>query len=113
MVKIPLTPWPNQELQTDLDDQMCTLRVYERAGFMYLDLTVGSSLIASGMLCLPTTPVLPDTITGFSGNFYVVDMLAASGATQAKPSYTGWGTRWQLCYLTAAELAELKAEKNG
>lgn len=59
MIQIPLSAYPNQSMQIDLDGQVCSLHVFERAGFMYLDLTVGRTLLAEGMLCQPTTPVLP------------------------------------------------------
>ncbi|WP_449555736.1 phage baseplate plug family protein, partial [Hymenobacter terricola] len=50
MIEIPLTPYPDQELQIDLGGQACTIRVFERAGFMYMDLSVRRTKILKGAL---------------------------------------------------------------
>lgn len=113
MIKIPLTAYPDQELQIELGEQMCTLHVFERYGFMYLDVTVKNTLIIAGMLCHPTTPALPPNLQGFEGNFYVIDTKAANTATQTEPNYTGWGTRYLLYWLSPAEMAQLEAARNG
>lgn len=107
MIEIPLSAYPDQKLQIDLGGQMCTLRVYERSGFMYLDLTLGRTLLASGLLCQPTTPVLAPPPSGFSGNFCVIDTLAASESSQESPEFSGWGTRYKLYWLSPDDIADM------
>lgn len=107
MIQIPLSAYPNQSMQIDLDGQACMLHVFERAGFMYLDLTVGRTLLAEGMLCQPTTPVLPYPLRGFRGQFYVIDAQAGTPQTQESPGFAEWGTRFQLYWLTDNEVEAL------
>lgn len=83
MIEIPLTSYPDQELQIDLGGQACTIRVFERAGFMYMDLTVRRTKILKGTLCQPTTPIIPRTVRGFSGQFYVIDDAAATAGSRS------------------------------
>ena len=109
MIEIPLTSSPDQELQIDLGGQACTIRVFERAGFMYMDLTVRRTKILKGALCQPTTPVIPETITGFSGQFYVIDGMAATAGSQESPAFAEWGTRYKLYCIPDDELMEMKA----
>ena len=107
MIEIPLATYPDQKLQIDLDGQMCTLHVFERSGFMYLDLTLGRALLAQGMLCQPTTPILPPVLKGFSGNLCVIDTAAASESSQESPEFPGWGTRWKLYWLSPDDITEM------
>ena len=109
MIEIPLTPYPDQELQIDLGGQACTIRVFERAGFMYMDLTVRRTKILKGALCQPTTPIIPETVRGFSGQFYVIDDAAATAGSQESPDFSGWGTRYKLYWLPDSELMEMRA----
>ena len=109
MIEIPLTPYPDQELQIDLGGQACTIRVFERAGFMYMDLTVRRTKILKGTLCQPTTPIIPKTVRGFSGQFYVIDDAAATAGSQESPAFSGWGTRYKLYWLPDGELVEMRA----
>ena len=108
MIEISLTPYPDQELQIDLGGQPCTIRLFERAGFMYMDLTVRRTKILKGALCQPTTPIIPETVTGFSGQFYVIDSMAATAGSQESPAFAEWGARYKLYWFPADELAAMK-----
>ena len=107
MIQIPLSAYTNQSMQIDLDGQVSTLHVFERACIMYLDLTVGRTLLAEGMHCQPTTPVLPYPLRGFRGQFYVVDTQAGTPQTQESPAFAEWGTRFQLYWLSDDETEAL------
>ena len=109
MIEIPLTPYPDQALQIDLGGQACTIRVFERAGFMYMDLTVRCTKTLKGALCQPTTPIIPETVRGFSGQFYVIDDAAATAGSQDSPACSGWRTGERLYWLPDDELMEMRA----
>ena len=73
MEVIPLITYPNQELQIILENQDCTIKVYERSRYTFMDLSVGDSYIRRGQLCVPYAPILSEPCN-FTGNFYVVDV---------------------------------------
>ena len=105
MQEVPLIQYPNQELQCTLYDQDCTIRVYERSGYTYLDLSYNDQTVREGQLVIPYARVLSGT-NGFKGNFYVVD-TERDALTQEIPQYDGLSIRWKLYYLTPDELAEI------
>lgn len=109
MEVIPLITYPNQELQIILENQDCTIKVYERSRYTFMDLSVGDSYIRRGQLCVPYAPILSEPCD-FTGNFYVVDVKSQE-FEQEPPEYQGWNSRWFLLYLTAAEIEELNAYK--
>ena len=109
MEVIPLITYPNQELQIILENQDCTIKVYERSRYTFMDLSVGNSYIRRGQLCVPYAPILSEPCD-FDGNFYVVDVKAQE-FEQEPPEYQGWNSRWFLLYLTPAEIEELNAYK--
>lgn len=106
---IPLIQYPNQELQIILANQDCTIKVYERSRYTFLDLMVGEQYIRRGQLCVPYAEILSEPCD-FAGNFYVIDTDAPE-FEQESPEYQEWNKRWFLIYLTADEIAELKAYK--
>lgn len=106
MIQIPLIQYPNQELQIILADQNCTIKLYQRGGYCYLDLSVDDNVILRGQLAIPGAQILANTMNGFKGNFYIVDTVN-NADIQALPSYEEFSTRYVLLYLTEDELIEL------
>ena len=104
METIPVRPEPNQTFQVVLHDQDCSLRIYARnmadgSEPLYMDLYVDEQPIFYGTLCkdalvLPLYDYMP-----FEGGLLFVDMNGAED-----PQWSGLGTRWQLVYLTQAEV---------
>lgn len=105
MQKIPLEPLTGQTLNVVLAGQNCTVSVYQRAGFMYLDLAVGETYLIRGLLIVPAEPILP-TLAGFVGNLYMID-IQNTPAEQVSPTWDGLGSRYELFYTTEAETEEL------
>ena len=52
MQVIPLQAIPNQRFNIVLNDQNCTLHLYQRRDYMFLDLSVDNVVIRQGMICL-------------------------------------------------------------
>lgn len=95
---IPLQSIPAQRLQVVLDGQYCTIAVYWRWGRCYADLTVGSTPIFKGALCLHLEKINSSPNIAFSGSLYFIDTQS-----QDAPQWDGLGERWVLVYLSDGE----------
>lgn len=116
MIEVPLQHLPNQELIMILDGQNVTLHVYQRgedeSTRMFLDVSVGSTVVQRGAPMLPRVGIL-STPKDFTGQFRLVDS-AAKPDWQTTPVYTQIGTavnkdRYRLYYLSASEDAAVEA----
>jgi hypothetical protein len=107
MLEIPLIAVPNQQLLARLDEQDCTINVYQRGARVYLDLALDGVPLRQGAICLPGVPVV-DAPWPFVGGLYMVD-TGTTPKGQQPPQWEGLGTRWKLYYLDAAEMAEVAA----
>lgn len=103
MLHLSLEAVPNQEFQVVLDDQNCTIALYQRGKRMYLDLYVDDAAVCRGAVCLPGVGV-PRTSNKFSGRLFMIDALSAPDR-QEPPQWEGLGSRWRLYYLTAEDAA--------
>ena len=101
MQTIPLQAVPNQILTIVLASQLTQLSIYTMSdGNLYMDVLVNNVAIITGVLCKNNNKIVRDVYLGFSGDFVFED---TQGTTD--PSYTGLGARYQLVYMTAADLA--------
>lgn len=104
---IPTQAVPAQNILTTLDDgQLILLKVYTRRYGMFIDVSVNGVLEIGAVICenlnrIIRNKYLNDAV-GFSGDFVFYD---TQGNTD--PVYTGLGTRYQLLYLTEADLASI------
>lgn len=114
MIEVPLQPLPNQELIMILDGQNVTIHVYQRGegedAHMYLDITVGSSIVQYGAPLIPRVGIL-STPNSFNGQFRLVD-TASKPDWQTNPVYTELGmgvnkARYRLYFLSASEEQEV------
>lgn len=96
---IPLQAVPNQTLTVLLADQNCRINVYQKFFGLFVDLSVGSTLILSGVIAQQANRIARYAYLGFTGDLVFFD---TQGATD--PVYTGLGSRYQLVYLEAADL---------
>ena len=122
MITIPLAQVPAQTLNVALDGQSVTLSIYtlsrSKMSYLlgqatnpaaevtpvlktYMDVTLAGTVIRTCMLCLNCCRVLAaQQYSAFVGDFVFVDTQGTSD-----PLYTGLGTRWQLVYIEASDLA--------
>lgn len=101
---IPLRAVPNQTLTVLLGNQNCRINVYQKFFGLYLDLAIGSTPIVAGVVCENANPIVRYAYLGFVGDLAFIDTQGS-----ADPVYTGLGSRWQLAYLEAADLAAAAA----
>ena len=104
MTEIPLQAIPAQEVQTILDGQNCTLRVYWRVWKLYMDLLVDSEPVFQGAVCQNRQWVNQSPSVEFSGGLVFVDALG-----DESPRWDGLGTRWFLLYFDADEAEDPEA----
>ena len=83
MQEIPIRALPRQEFNVLLDDQQCTILLYQRGLYMYMDLTVNGELV---------------TATKFKGSLHFADSLGTD-----PPQYAELNTRFFLLYLSENE----------
>lgn len=98
---IPIQPVPSQRIICVLAGQNCQIGIYQKGGYVYLDLNSNGVDMCVGSLAHNGVPLdARNSYDGFSGNLYFIDTQGSDD-----PLYTGFGTRWFLIYLTAAEVA--------
>jgi hypothetical protein len=103
---IPLQPVPNQTLQVQLSNQPIVLNVYQLAYGLFVDVFVGTSLIAAGVICENLNRIVRDAYRGFVGDLAFLD-VQTTGGEGSDPVYTGLGTRYLLIYDDAGFSANL------
>ncbi len=100
MIKIPLEQIPNQEFEIILNNQSCTIHLFLRGDYLYLDLMLDNEPVFYGAICYDRTKILPVNSI-FKGNFIFIDNLSSSN-----PEYTKLNDRYKLYYLTNDEVSE-------
>ena len=104
MLIVPLQALPNQTVLAQLSNQSCTINVQQMAYGLFMALYVGPTVIVAGAPCQNLRRVVHDAYLGFLGDLLFNDTQGSSD-----PVYTGLGgiagARFQLCYVTPADLA--------
>lgn len=104
---IPLNPVPSQVVQTILGDQLCQIKVYQKAFGLFVDLYVDHVLIIGGVIAENFNRVVRSAYLGFLGDLVFMD----NTGDNSDPDYTGLGTIYSLIYVEAAELLDLASVK--
>jgi hypothetical protein len=102
MLLIPTIATPNQQLDTQLSGQNCTLRIYQKRTGLFMDVLVDGALVIGGVLCLNQNLIVRNLYLGFTGDFTFVDTLG-----KTDPVYTGLGEQYLLLYLETTDLAQI------
>lgn len=98
MQVIPIQAIPNQSFNVVLDDQNCTLHLYQKGAFLYMDLAVEGVDVRTGYICLCNADLLEYPTPLFNGVLFFADMQGRG----EPPSYEGLGSRFVL-FFEAAE----------
>lgn len=99
---VPLAAIPNQSLSVRLDDVRMVLRLKEANGVMVADLERAGTVILSAVRVLAGEPIIPYRYLE-SGNFLFLTL------DDDLPDWRKFNASQQLLYLTAAEIATLRA----
>lgn len=98
ILEIPLSAEPSKIYKCILNNQECTLKLYQKGRNMFLDLQVGAEYICTGAVCLNLVPAVQVSSPDFSGNLVFVDILG-----DTPPQYEGLNSRYFLVYYTEDE----------
>jgi len=102
MQQIPLSQIPAQTLSVTLAGQSCTLSIYWRQARLYLDLSVGPTVICVGAVCQNRADVLQSKSPDFTGTLHFFD-LQGERPPQWEQLYTGTDGRFVLYYVAEGE----------
>jgi len=102
MQTVPLLPIPNQTLQINLNGQSCTINIQQFYTGLFLTLYVSNQLLLSCVICENLVRIVVDAYIGFAGDLVFNDTQGTSN-----PIFTGLGSRFELVYLTPADLSVL------
>lgn len=101
MQLIPIQSIKNQTLQVQLDNQPCTLDIYQLAYGLFMNVYLNNTLIVAGVICENLNRIVRSVYLGLSGDFVFVDTQGSSD-----PIYNELGSRFQLIYLSASEIPD-------
>lgn len=104
MQVIPLQAIPNQVINAVLGGQNCTIVLYQRDPGLFCNLYVGTALVIGGVICENINRIVRDSYLGFIGDLIFEDLQG-----DEDPHYSGLGSRWVLCYVTPADIAQAEA----
>lgn len=100
---IPIQAVPSQTVNCVLGGQNCQIAVYYKVQGIFVDLAINGADVFVASLGLNQNPLDPcNSYDGFAGDLYFIDTQGSDD-----PQYTGFGTRWFLLYLTAAEIESI------
>ena len=100
MQVIPIQATPSQSLSVVLDGQNVKIQIYYKDQGIFVDVTSDNIAVGIGTLALNVVPLVSRAYSGFLGNLMFLDLQG-----NLDPSYSGFGTRYKLIYLTADEYA--------
>lgn len=98
MQSIPLQPVPAQLTKVVLSGQNCQISVYEKSQGLFVDLNADGVDIVTGIIARDAVPIVCREYAGFLGNLIFIDTQGSSD-----PRSSGFGDRFDLIYITAAE----------
>lgn len=101
MLSVPLAATPNQTVNVVLNNQQCTIHVYQKFFGLFMDLSVNNVPLIQGVICQNQNFIVRSFYIGFLGDFMFFDTQGTSD-----PDYNGLAGRFLLVYLFPSELPE-------
>jgi hypothetical protein len=102
MILVPLSVLPAQTLYIVLAEQYCTISIYWRQERLYLDLSVGATVICRGAICQNRADVLQSKSRDFSGTLLFLD-LEGDRPPRWDRLHNGSTGRWMLLHIEDGE----------
>lgn len=101
MITIPLQAIPAQAFDVSLGGQPCRITLYQKGDYFYMDLTANNVTVVQGRMVLNSVWIVRYAYLGLSGDLFMCDTMG----TNDGPTYDGLGSRYQLYYADAREIA--------
>lgn len=102
MQQIPLLQIPAQTFNIVLSGQNCTISLYWRQERLYLDLSVGATVICQGAICQNRADIVQSRSQNFSGTLHFFD-LDGDRPPYWEGLHTGSAGHWVLVYAEEGE----------
>ena len=100
MQTLPLKAVPNQKMSSLLAGQQVAINLYLLADqHLYMDVFMNNAALVTGVICQNNHLIVRDAAASFNGDLLITDTQGSND-----PTYDGLGTRYQLIYLTEAEV---------
>jgi len=99
MISISIAAVPSQEFYVSLAGQRCKIKLYQRRGNVFLDLSVGNNLIAGAVICRDRVRIIRQPYLKFIGDLVFIDNQGYDD-----PDYSEFGSRYNLMYLEKTDL---------
>ena len=99
MLFLPVKNIPNQRFSAVLDNQNCTLEIFQRFDRLYLNLFVDDTAVVLGVICHNNLGITAVDTLAFRGMLYFTDVQGNSD-----PQYEGLGTRYCLVFVPEGEI---------
>lgn len=96
---VPIKPVAAQTISVNLNNQACTITIFQKSTGMFISLYVDNALVIGGVIAQNWNVIVRNAYFGFAGDLAFVDTQG-----QDDPYYTGLGTRWLLVYFLPSEL---------
>lgn len=106
MLSITMQPVPSQIVKAAIAGQNFQILLQQKQTGLFADVAVNGVDVVTGVIVRDIVPIISRTYFGVAGNLVIVDTQGADD-----PYYSGLGSRWQLAYLTDAEIAEIEATR--
>lgn len=97
---IPVKSVPNQAVTVQLANQATQVNIFQQLYGLYMSVFLAGEPVVQGVICQNLNRIVRSLYLGFEGDFVWLDTQGA-----ADPIFTGIGARWQLVYLSTADLA--------
>lgn len=94
ILSIPLQSVPSQSFSVVLNEQDCFIKVHQRAGYVYVDLSVNGRQIILGSLARDRVGLVRYDYIGFDGELMFID-----DQEHDDPRCEGFNDRWRLLYI--------------
>lgn len=112
---ITLTQEAVQTTNVTLNQQDCTIKLYQMPSMLYIDLMANNNVIMLGIPCSSFTKLVRYGYLGFQGDLFFVDydvgsqpiepiLLAGRPINTSSPNFAQLGTRFELWYVSPEEL---------
>ncbi len=99
MLFLPVKKEPNQRFSVILDNQNCTIEIFQRFDHLYLNLFVDDVAVVQGVLCHNNLGITAVDTLAFRGMLYFTDVQGDSD-----PQYEGLGTRYYLIFVPEGDM---------
>lgn len=92
-VIVPITAVPAQTFTVQLNNQNCSINLYQKSTGLYFDLALNNQTIVQTMICLNLVGLVREAYLGFIGQLFFFDTQGTND-----PTYDGLGSRYVLVY---------------